>query len=708
MLRLPGSWSSAWVTRRALVLAAFLVAAAFVSAMLAQTSGHFTGQVDDLYTVCQYARAMAEGHPFRYFPDEPRTSGSTSLLHTAILAAAYGLGARGEGLVAFAIGLGSLLLVLTTLVASRIGRRLAGERGEPEGALAGLLVATCGPVVWAFVYGSDISLYMFLATLCLDRWLAFWQGASTTGFALAGAALALARPEAIVIAPALGVAALFRPGAARDRWLPFAPAVVAAGVLVFHRVFVGLWAPTSMQEKSLLVHFGGLDSAALAATYLFDVIRGLLLGLYPWTTTIGFSRGWSGFAFPPLGLVAVLAVPALVSAPGRRAVGLWLSVVALLFALSAPNILMGQQFNRYLLWAFPGLLALAAVGLSLLTRRLAAGDDERRLFLALAGVWVILGLLSITRFVEIYAHDAALMWHRDVATATWIDRNLPANASFVQVASTTVDYYTRRRSLNPYGITSREFLGLSAPETEASVYEGLARLPEVRRPQYLLVARSTYEAPLFREIAPGPPLFESTSLGDELLVLAIRWNAVGGNREPRLKATLEAVAGTEQVDSLDVCDRRDEADHAYRYDSRMGGVPLAGALRAEDLVVGARSERLADAGRLIVGYESFDVATRAGRDLLIALRSSDPVECRFLLALSDDPNHVRSAVLPVERELVTLEAGGRMVGTFQLDNGPGWNEHVLRIPGALVGGTRTRLRLSGRYSVYGYWFYQKP
>src|SRR5262245_9090192 len=57
--------------RWALILLTLGVAVAFLASMLASTDGHFVPQVVDLYVVCQYARAMAEGHPFRYNPGEP-------------------------------------------------------------------------------------------------------------------------------------------------------------------------------------------------------------------------------------------------------------------------------------------------------------------------------------------------------------------------------------------------------------------------------------------------------------------------------------------------------------------------------------------------------------------------------------------------------------------------------------------------------------
>ena len=190
---------------RALVLAAILVAACYVGLMLWTTEGHFVAQVSDLYLIAQYAQAMADGHPFRYNAGEAPTTGATSLLHTAVLALAHAAGARGEGLIAFAILLGAVLYVASLPLAFRIASRLAGPR---EGLLAAALLAFSGPLVWGYLYGSDIALFMFLALWLLERWLAFAGGGSPRGWALVAALLALARPEGLLIALALATASL--------------------------------------------------------------------------------------------------------------------------------------------------------------------------------------------------------------------------------------------------------------------------------------------------------------------------------------------------------------------------------------------------------------------------------------------------------------------------------------------------------------------
>jgi len=203
----------AFGTRTPILLAA-LVSAVFLAFLLSATGGHFVPPVTDLYVVCQYAKAIAEGHAFHYNPGEPASTGATSLLHTAILALAHGVGFRGEALVAFAVGLGIVLFVASVALATRLATRMAGPR---EGILAGCLVALGAPVAWGFLYGSDIALFLFLALWLFERLVATWEGTIGSA-ALAACLLALARPEGLPIALILALA-WWRRGRGRLAWL---------------------------------------------------------------------------------------------------------------------------------------------------------------------------------------------------------------------------------------------------------------------------------------------------------------------------------------------------------------------------------------------------------------------------------------------------------------------------------------------------------
>ena len=190
------------------------------------------------------------------------------------------------------------------------------------------------------------------------------------GVAVAGALLALARPEGLPIALAAGAAAwrCARARLARARaagpGCPSAAGLVVAGL--YSALVTGSWLGTSVADKSLLAELRRRgDGSALAAEYGVDVVRGLLLGLYPSEAPIGFSRGLGALLLPAAGACFWCC-----SRPCSRRTGLRARRRGLardrrprLRAGQRPNVFMGVHFNRYLLWAFPGLLALTAAGL---------------------------------------------------------------------------------------------------------------------------------------------------------------------------------------------------------------------------------------------------------------------------------------------------------------------------------------------------------
>src|SRR5438552_1976733 len=102
---------------------------------------------------------------------------------------------------------GSVLALLALAVAIVfLGFMLAAllGGGGPEGLLAGALLALGGPVVWGFLYGSDMALFMFLCLWLMERLLATWNGGPFAGTVVAGVLCALARPEGLPLAVLLG------------------------------------------------------------------------------------------------------------------------------------------------------------------------------------------------------------------------------------------------------------------------------------------------------------------------------------------------------------------------------------------------------------------------------------------------------------------------------------------------------------------------
>jgi hypothetical protein len=683
-----------------LLLLSVAVASVFLLTMLSATDGHFVPQVVDSYLVFQYARAMAEGHPFQYVAGDPPSTGATSLLHTAVLALAHAVGFRGEGLAAFAILTGALLLCVSVVLAFRVGSRLGGSR---VGALAGALVALGGPVAWAFLYGADIALFMALSLWLLHALDEAWTTRRIRALAACGVLLALARPEGLPIALVVAVSWTLGPGRGRTRGAVLAVwAPVAAGlaVLALYRVVTGAWTGTSVADKSLFANYGLADGLALAAEYGVDVVRGLLLGFFPSQAPIGFGRGWASLAFPPLGLLLVLVT--LATAPDRRPLGVWAAAVALVFVLVGPNMFQGTHFNRYLLWAFPGLLVLAAAGLHHLCALLTLGDRrlDRNLFAAGAALLVLLGALSTLRFAVLYGDGAGLVYRRDLAAAAWIEKNLPPGVAIANLA-TSVEYLTGHHSVNLHGVTTPDFFGNRAGERDAGIVEVLGHLPAARRPPYLMTTAAALEAsPALREMASAEPLFRTSSLSDEIAIHTISYALVDGGGAPGSPEVVAAASGLTEVDRLNVCDARDENAHGYRFRSRVGTSLLFGTARV-DAYAGGAATRFADGGRAILGGESFRVRTRPARGLTIVLRTAPVVTVNLFRAAGPV-----SYPMGFPEAVLNVRVDGRLLGRQSFRPPAGWSDVALRVPADRITGPETALEITGRYAAFRYWFYQ--
>ena len=478
--------------------------------------------------------------------------------------------------------------------------------------------------------------------------------------------------------------------------MPWAATVAGLLVLVNNRALTGSWVGTSLADKSLFANFGIPAAVGIVAEYGVDVIRGLLLGFYPSSAPIGFNRGWAALCFPPLGLL-LIAAAALQRHPLTPPLRLWLLAVAVLFALVSPNMFLGVHFNRYILWAFPTLLALVAVGCGVLARA-AGGSRDRAIFNGVAALFLVLGGMSTLRFAALYGEMAGEVHRRDLAAARWIAASLPRGVAMANVA-TSVEYLTGHRNINLHGVTSPAFLGTRAGEREAGMLEGLARLSE--RPPYLITTASSQEnSVLLREVVDGPPLFRTTSFSDEIEVYRTRYDALVNAARVHLPQTLERVAKLAEVDRLNICDPADEATHGYRFDSRLGNLRLHGAARL-DLYGAAGGERVADAGRAILGAESFEVNATPGRDLVLVMRTAQVVPVTVLRPGGGGASPLQF----VESELDVL-VDGRPAVHARFRPGPGWDEAVIVIPGTALTRARTRIEMTGRYAAYRYWFYQ--
>jgi hypothetical protein len=182
------------------------------------------------------------------------------------------------------------------------------------------------------------------------------------------------------------------------------------------------------------------------------------------------------------------------------------------------------------------------------------------------------------------------------------------------------------------------------------------------------------------------------------------YDLVDRNRRLFSGRTLRAIDGLAETDRLNVCDQKDERAHGYRYSSRLGNLALNGTVRIDSYPEGpdpGGPPVVADAGRMIIGWESFLVRTRADRDLVLVMRTAGSAQAAVWRAGGSG-----MLELEVPEAAIAVFAGQEPAARIGLRPEPGWNETVIKIPAQLLAEGHTPLLLKGKYASYFYWFFQ--
>ena len=134
------------------------VAARAITPILSKL-GHPGAALDDAYIHFQYARAFAEGHPFRFQAGEPISTGATSFAWPIVLSVPYLLGLRGESILWAAWTLAFVALGALAYEAYRLTEPLAG-RAAAAGAAA--MTLAFGGHIWCAASGMEVVPFAWL------------------------------------------------------------------------------------------------------------------------------------------------------------------------------------------------------------------------------------------------------------------------------------------------------------------------------------------------------------------------------------------------------------------------------------------------------------------------------------------------------------------------------------------------------------------
>ncbi len=447
--------------RDGLIVLACLLADALYLLLTRFAYHRFGYPLDDAWIYQTYARNLARTGQWAFVPGLPST-GSTSILWTLLLTPVYWLPIDPRW--------GTHALGLLTLIAAALGSaRLFKEDSLRLSLAVGLSVALEWHLVWAGASGMETGLF---AALLIWFWVWLrrhdparcayrWHNSLLTG--IWGGILMLARPEGVLALGVAGLYGLLAPAGPTERvhlgrrflWAVLAGAgfsLLLIPFFAFNHAVSGAWWPNTFYAKQteyaalygqsyLLRLFGQMSVGWIGAQVL--LLPGLLAGLW-----IGVRRRTlDGAALAPLG---------------------W---ALLHWALYAARLPVTYQHGRYAIPAIPLILIFGVRGMAHLIQL----RTERRLIRLGSLTWALsvaalfplmLGVLG----APAYARDVSFIEDEMVATARWVNENVPHDAVVAAHDIGALGYFAPRRLVDLAGLVSPDVIPFMRDANHLTAY----------------------------------------------------------------------------------------------------------------------------------------------------------------------------------------------------------------------------------------------
>jgi hypothetical protein len=576
---------------------------------LRATGGAFPAPLDDVYIHFDFARAAARGHPFEWIAGQGYSSGETSPLYAAVLAAGWAVGFRGGALGWFA----ALVAVLSLWGAVRALRRSLREAPIALSYALPPLLFACGVVAWSLFSGMELALFAYvlvravLAVRGAEESSPLFRSRRQWQVGLWGALLVWTRPEAAVIVAPLAVV-VARASGARSPWAALLraalPGAAATGlVLGLNAIFTG-------ETQSA----GAVLKLLSSNPYLSDVDRArelaLNLGYFQWKVLQGSlaARPWLFAVFPGLAAVGLA---------GRRTrdrTAALLAAAVLYALLVSWNGAARYQNFRYYVPAVLLLLLATAHGLATLSVTRA-----RALAAPLAALLTVGALLRAPSQVRFFRDAAANIHGQQVEAGRRLARLVAPSERILVGDAGAIAYVSDRGAVDALGLGGFRRLPFARAATfgEAATVELLQRLSPAERPAWLALYPNWFAG-------------ITANFGREVDRVTITNNVICGGPTKGLYTAdwstldVEEAPGGLVLDEVDVADVLSEAAHGYVSPAPKGGwVTMS-------LRMTSQETRMFDAGRIVPPGEAERLTITAKEGATLVLRSDDVVDAELV------------------------------------------------------------------------------
>ena len=649
----------------------------------------FAATNPDTFLYAQYARAIAEGHPYQFNAGDPATTGSTSHLYPVILAFFHRIGFGDFALLEVTFWLNIFFYLISVVLLWFLASVL-----EPGGRrFVAVLFSLSGYAMHIFAGLSDIGLF---TVLTLALWLSLLYRRHTAG-ALLLFLLPFARPEGAIIAVLFPTVLLYerlKSGAvaAFNRKLLVAGAGLlgAAGLVILNIALTGIIGFDSTLGKN---YFSRMH---LLPAVNYTVHDSLIL----WKNVLfGLNDAFRQYFFIPVvsGILILIGfyrfAARKVEDAIRPGVELWwlLSLLCSTLLVVSSSFL-GIHYDRYLFWMMP-----------LLTINLIRGV----LALPLTNN-IKTGICTVFLLFQIAAYPFFL--HGSISSASkttpLVKTVLKAGRSRAPGVRVAVLGGSGIKYLNPDwyiinlgGVTSpwfREVKGNIAGEIKTCQhrpslqFDRFLRMPDVSLPIPEITGDSVVEEFPSRYNLP-------------VTLYSIDWQLLLKGETPLDDSIFRQLPPNRQlIDRIDAAWTADEKRTGFKCTS---AYPYTNTVQA--LTKGSiRGKNLADAVRPVTGDAAFTLKTLPHKKhwLVVRVAVDQPVLLNGLSGRSTATINLRKI------KSLTVSIDNTFKGTIDMSDleqleEEHFFERVITVPPDAITGESTRFCLSGFYLLCDLWIY---
>ncbi|MBI5230486.1 MAG: hypothetical protein HY981_04275 [Candidatus Magasanikbacteria bacterium] len=452
---------------------------------LRATHGTPTTPLDDAFIHFQYAKQIAQGHWFTYFPGAPISSGDTSFLYPLLLALGFDAGFTGLSIIWFAYALAFFCLVGTGYLIFKFG--LYFKLPRAYALTFALLTVSNGWLLWGYFSGMEIALQTFflLAALYIAlieintqqlKWLPLWL-----------LALTLIRPEGFIASAIISVWILaqhFFRGKKIKNWQgAFVPFLTYGGQLLFYYFTTGEWNSNTFILKTwwYVISPHGISSSAFFNKLLS---LSIVLAHFLPKEIAYFANDIGLMSF--VGLAAILA--GVIFARKQELARVfpltvsWVIIFMVEF-LALLNIYAVTEVTRRRYFIF---LVPMAIFFTLYAVIEITGWFNKKLIPVFLVFFTILSLANTVYFARAYALDNQNIFEMHFKVAEWIQKNTAPNDVIAMNDAGVIPYLTDHPFFDVMGLVTNR-VARAVHEGPSAFFQYITSLPPAERPAYFII-----------------------------------------------------------------------------------------------------------------------------------------------------------------------------------------------------------------------------